>query len=196
MTKTWFRTGVSALALGAVLSASQPAAAGWAPPPAAAAGKPARGVADKLAEQIRRGLLHLAVAFTRVGCDILVDRVLQAQTAPSRIGWGTGTNAAAVTDTDLQTESAETLSGGRVSGTESQQTTDQTGDTYRLTGTVTATGTRAITEYGQFDANSSGATVPNGTGRLLLRGVFSAVNLVSGDSIAFTANLKLVASVT
>jgi hypothetical protein len=42
----------------------------------------------------------------------------------------------------------------------------------------------AITEAGLFDATSAG--------NMLIRSVFSAVNVVSGDSIAFTFGLKQV----
>lgn len=152
------------------------------------------GLADAVREVIARGLILLAVAFTNVGTGVLTNRMIAGGTAPTRIGWGTGTTAAAVTQTDLVTETTETLSAGRVAGTESRVTTTNTNDTYQVAGTVTATGTRAITEYGQFDANSSGATVPNATGNMFIRSNFSAVNVVSGDSIAFTSKLQIVSN--
>lgn len=126
----------------------------------------------------------LAVVFTNAGAAILTNRVIQAGTAPKNIGWGVGTNAAAVGDTALQTESAPTTAGGRTVGTESRTTVTNANDNYQVTGTVTAGSTLAITEAGLFDATSSG--------NLLTRGVFSAVNVVSGDSIAFTFGLKMV----
>jgi hypothetical protein len=54
-----------------------------------------------------------------------------------------------------------------------------------VTGTVTAAGTLAITEAGLFDATTAG--------NLLIRSVFSAVNVVVSDSIAFTFGLTFVA---
>lgn len=126
----------------------------------------------------------MAVVFTNAGAAIITNRIIQAGTAPKNIGWGTGTNAAAVTDTALQTEAAPTTSGGRTVGTESRTTVTNTNDNYADTGTVTAGSTLAITEAGLFDAVTSG--------NLLTRAVFSAVNVVSGDSIVFTFGLKMV----
>jgi hypothetical protein len=126
------------------------------------------------------------VCVTNAGVAILTNRVIQAGTAPKNIGWGTGTTTPAVTDTALQTEAAPTTSGGRTVGTESRTTTTVTSDSYTVTGVVTAGSTLAITEYGQFDAVTAG--------NMLIHAVFSAVNVVSGDSISFTSNLKIAAS--
>lgn len=126
----------------------------------------------------------LAVVFTNAGAAIVTNRIIQSGTAPKNIGWGVGTTAAAVTDTALVTESAPTTGGGRTVGTESRTTVSVTNDNYQVTGTVTAGSTLAITEAGLFDAVSAG--------NLLIRGVFSAVNVVSGDSIAFTFGLQFV----
>ena len=95
--------------------------------------------------------------------------------------------AAAVADTALVTEAAPTTAGGRTVGTESRTTITQTNDNYQVVGTVTAAGTLAITEAGLFDNVTAGA--------LLIRGVFSAINVVASDSIAFTFGLKFVPSV-
>lgn len=94
------------------------------------------------------------------------------------VAWGTGTTAAAAGDTGLETESAE----NRTSGTQSQQTTTATKDTYRVVGTITATGSRAITEAGILSASTAGT--------LFRRCTFDAMNVSSGDSIAFTFNTK------
>ena len=100
-----------------------------------------------------------------------------------KIGWGTGTTGAAAGDTTLQTE--VTTSGGAASGvhvvsaaTASRVTTTVTNDTAQLVGTVTAGGTIAITESGVFNAATNGT--------MLCRQTFSAINVVSGDSIQFT----------
>lgn len=150
----------------------------------AIAAKPAASVEEGVREMIARGLLSLAVAFTNVGAAVINNRVIQAGTAPKNIGWGTGTNAAAVTDTTLQTEAAPTTSGGRTVGTESRTTTTVTNDTYNVAGSVTAAGTVAITESGLLDAVTAG--------NLLLRAVYAAVNLVINDSIAYNMGLKQV----
>ncbi len=133
---------------------------------------------------LRGGLVWLATVFTNAGAAIVTNRIIQAGTAAKNIGWGIGTGAAAVGDTALGTESAPTTSGGRTVGTESRTTVTNTNDNYQVVGTVTAGSTLAITEAGLFDAVSAG--------NMLIRSVFSAVNVVSGDSIAFTFGLKFV----
>lgn len=93
------------------------------------------------------------------------------------IAVGIGTTAAAVTDTTLESEITD--SGlARVSATASRVTTDVTNDSARLTTTFSVSGTKAVTESGVLNAGSSGT--------LLARQVFSAVNVVSGDSLSVT----------
>lgn len=93
------------------------------------------------------------------------------------IAVGTGTTAANVADTTLETE---IVGSGldRVSASVSRVTTDVTNDSARLTTTFTVTGTKAITESGVLNAAS--------VGTLLARQVFSAVNVVNGDSLSVT----------
>ena len=107
----------------------------------------------------------------------IITALLQTSTA-KYLGWGTGAGTAAATDTTLFTEAAES----RVAGTQTQQTTTTTNDTYRVVGTITAGGTRAITNAGVFDASTSG--------NLFVKGDFSTVNLASGDAIQFTWNVQ------
>lgn len=97
--------------------------------------------------------------------------------------WGTGSGAAASANAVTTTSTTE----ARAAATMSQQTTTVTSDTLRATGTITAAGTRAITEVGLFDAAGSGSP-PTG-GNMDVYGDFSAINLASGDSIAFTVNV-------
>jgi hypothetical protein len=93
------------------------------------------------------------------------------------IAVGTGATAASVSDTALQTElAASGLS--RVNATASRITTSVTNDTAQLQTTFTVTGTQAVTESGILN-NSSGGT-------LLARQVFSAINVVNGDSLQIT----------
>lgn len=90
---------------------------------------------------------------------------------------GTGTTAASASDTALQTELA-TSGLSRVNATASRVTTTVTNDTAQLLTTFTVTGTQAVTEAGILNAASSGT--------LLSRQVFSAINVVNGDSLQLT----------
>jgi len=93
-------------------------------------------------------------------------------------GCGTGTNAEAVGDTALQTESTTALNpdSTRATGTRSQPAANQ----YRTIGTLTFDATAAITEHGILSQSATGG------GTLWDRSVFSAINVASGDSIQFT----------
>ena len=100
-----------------------------------------------------------------------------APAAFTYIAVGTGTTAAAVTDTALQTET--TTSGlARANGTVSLVTTTVTNDTAQVTNTFSVTGTVAVTESGVLNAASAGT--------LLTHQVFSAINVASGDSLQVT----------
>lgn len=90
---------------------------------------------------------------------------------------GTGTTAAAVGDTALQTE-ISTNGGARAAATLSRVTTTVTNDTAQFVYTWTFSGSFAVTECGVFSASSGGT--------LLARQVFSALNVVSGDTLAIT----------
>lgn len=105
------------------------------------------------------------------------------------IGMGTSTIAFDATQTALITGvlangtgdvGVHVLASGSV--TVSLQTTTVTNDTARLLGTVSITATIAVTESGVFNANSAGT--------MLCRQTFSAVNVVSGDSVQFTWDIK------
>jgi hypothetical protein len=105
-----------------------------------------------------------------------------AEAAFTYIALGTGTNAAAVGDTTLQTElAASGLS--RANATASRTTTSVSNDTARLVHTFTVSGTVAVTEAGILNASSGGV--------LLCRTVFSAVNVVSGDSLVVTYDVQM-----
>ena len=83
---------------------------------------------------------------------------------------GEGSTGAAVGDTDIETTDGES----RATGTQ----VESAANIYESVGTISYTSTKAITEHGLFN---TAATVT-----LLDRHVFSAVNVVNGDSIAFT----------
>lgn len=97
--------------------------------------------------------------------------------------WGTGSAATASANVVTTTSTTE----ARVAASASQGTTTVTNDKMVLTGTVTAAGTRAITEIGVFDATGSGSP-PTG-GNMDIYADFSAINLSTNDSIAFTINV-------
>jgi hypothetical protein len=97
--------------------------------------------------------------------------------------WGTGTGAAASATAVTTTSTTE----ARVAASTAQGTTTIANDKLVLTGTITAAGSRAITELGVFDAAGSGSPPTGGT--INLYGDFAAINLATSDSIAFTFNV-------
>ncbi len=86
---------------------------------------------------------------------------------------GTGTTAAAATDTSLATGVED-----RVAGTQSRTTTTATNDTYQVVGVVTMTENRSITEVGLFTTASGGS--------MLSRSVFTAQPVTSGNTLTMT----------
>lgn len=87
---------------------------------------------------------------------------------------GTGTGAAAAGDTTLGTEITD--SGlARAAATCSRTQTNVANDTAKLSKTWSVSGTKAVTEVGALNADTDGT--------LLGRQVFTAVNVVSGDSL-------------
>jgi hypothetical protein len=89
---------------------------------------------------------------------------------------GTGVGGEAIGNTALGTP----FGGSRVAGT---QSTPGSTNIYRSVATISFTSTLAITEHGIFTASTSGT--------LFDRSVFSAINVVNGDSIQFTWELTL-----
>ena len=87
---------------------------------------------------------------------------------------GTGAVAEAIGDTTI------TAAGpARVTGTQSAPAAKQ----YRTVATISYTATLAITEHGVFSASTAGT--------LWDRSVFTAINVVTGDSIQFTYTLSI-----
>lgn len=120
----------------------------------------------------------MATVLANRGKEIICDRILGNGTEPKYVAWGTGAGTAAATDTTLFTESAES----RTSGTSSKVTTTTTSDTYQVVGTITATGSRTITNAGLFDASTSG--------NLFVKTDFTGVVLATSDSISFTFKIQ------
>ena len=110
---------------------------------------------------------------TNVGKAQVAGLINGVVTTPFQyIAIGTGTTPESATDTALQNEIMRALA------TCSRVTTNVTNDTAQLVYTFTFTASYAITESGVFDASTGG--------NMLCRRVFSAVNVVSGDSLQVT----------
>jgi hypothetical protein len=113
--------------------------------------------------------------------NFMVDQ-LQAETAE----WGdfkfhdsgVGVTAENVTDTDIETTDAE----ARATGNQGE---GASANIYQSVGTISYTTTKAITEHGLFSIATGGT--------LMDRTVFSAINVVNGDSIQFTYELSCTA---
>lgn len=88
---------------------------------------------------------------------------------------GVGITAENAADTGIETTDGE----ARATGTQ----TETSANIYRSVGTISYTTTKAVTEHGLFNDAT--------TGTLMDRTVFSAVNVVNGDSISFTYSLTI-----
>lgn len=107
---------------------------------------------------------------------------IDSQTAFTYLAAGIGTTAAAAADTALESEIVD--SGlARASVTPTSETTTATDDTLQLVKAWTVSGTKAVTEIGILNAAS--------TGVLLGHQVFSALNVVSGDTLTVTYQVVL-----
>jgi hypothetical protein len=97
------------------------------------------------------------------------------------IAVGTSSTAPAVTDTTL---TAEIVDSGlaRVAGTVSRVTTTVTNDTYQVTYTWTASGSKTIEEVGVFNASSAGT--------MLCHALTTSKAVGSGDALTGTYKLK------
>lgn len=138
-------------------------------------------------EWIDYGILSTRVV-TTAGVNFIVDafqNLVELEILKYH-GVGTGTTAEAAGDTALVTESTTVLNPDSTRATGST-VEGASANIYRTVGTVTFDGTAAITEHGIFSQAATGG------GTLLDRSVFSAINVVSGDSIQFTYELTLTA---
>lgn len=127
--------------------------------------------------RVNYGLLGLRVVTTAF-VSFVVD---QLQTETSVFGdfkfhdSGVGTTAENAADTAMETTDGES----RATGTQ----TEASATAYRSVGTISYSTTKAITEHGLFNDASAGV--------LMDRTVFSAINVVNGDSVSFTYTLSL-----
>lgn len=100
-------------------------------------------------------------------------------TVPKFLAWGTGAGTTGATDTTLFTEGPE----ARATCTVTQQTVTTTNDTYQAVGTITASGSRTVTNAGLFDV------VTASSGNLYAKTDFTGIVLLTGDSIQFTMKI-------
>lgn len=109
----------------------------------------------------------------------LMDLNTRAGAASTYFGaWGSGSTTPAVGDTTLVSENPEART-SIPAGSMSQPTAD----VVRWTYTIVATGTRTVQETGVLSASTGGT--------LHLRIVHGSLALESGDSVAYTVNLRL-----
>ncbi len=94
--------------------------------------------------------------------------------ANAKVAWGTGTTAPVKGDTTLETEASES----RVAAAISQPSADIN----QWVATITADGTKSISEAGLLSAAAAGI--------LIIRGTFTAIPVVLNDQIEFTITLE------
>lgn len=118
----------------------------------------------------------MATVLTQVGEEWIVDKLDESvATLPDDVGSGTGAGTAAKADTALFTEVTE----ARAVATLSQPAADK----LRAVGTQTFTGTKTITNAGNF-------TAPTG-GTLVVHGEFAGISVNNNDKIEFTIDLEI-----
>lgn len=104
---------------------------------------------------------------TFAGRSLIVGRLQGLMTEPKNIGWGDSSSGGGVITgcNNWDVNLFDPLPESRTAGTGTAVTTSQLADTYRVTGTITATGARSVREAGLFDtaAALSGTTSFNGS---------------------------------
>lgn len=123
----------------------------------------------------------MSTVFTTTGKNWVVDKIdSTVATTPGFIGWGTGAGTAAVGDTTLFTED----SGGSPAYARAVTTqTQPSADIAQQVGTLTANGTKTITNAGVFTASTAGT--------LILKGDHAGVPLLLNDSIEYSFSLQV-----
>jgi hypothetical protein len=101
-------------------------------------------------------------------------------TVPTYIALGTDSTAVAGTQTALEAEITDTGL-ERAEGTVSQETTTATDDTFQITETFTATGSKTIEEVGIFNDASAGT--------MLSRALTTSKTIANGENIVVTYQL-------
>ena len=118
----------------------------------------------------------MAIVLTQVGEEWLVDKINETvQTQGEYIAGGTGAGTAVKGSTVLFTEVGET----RATGVLSQPAADK----IQWLGTQTYTGTKTITNAGNFTASTSGT--------LIVHGDFTGIGVNNNDKIEYTVQLEI-----
>lgn len=149
------------------------------------AGKPRMRIVENVHYELRdaygnlKEMRDISNLVTNAGFAGVASRINGAgsEAAFDRIAIGTGTTAAAATDTALETE-ITTGGGVRSIATTSRTTTDVANDTAQNVVTFNFSDSFAITESGVFNADTAGT--------MLARQVFSPINVANGDSLQIT----------
>ena len=126
----------------------------------------------------------MANVLTNLGEEWVVDKLMGSggyTHAGAYVGWGTGAGTAAKADTSLFTESTDPGSAARVSGTITKAGSGGSTSKWQNVATLSATSTQTITNAGVFSTT--------GTATMFIKGDFTGIALVSGDSIQFTFTL-------
>ena len=117
---------------------------------------------------------------TTAFCEFMVDQLITETSVWGDFKFhdsGVGVTAADIADTDIETTDGESRSTGtQVEGSSV---------VYESVGTIAYTTTKAITEHGLFSIATGGTMMDHH--------VFSAINVVNGDSISFTYDLTCTA---
>lgn len=127
----------------------------------------------------------MASVLSYLGEEWIVDRLIATSGTYSTdvgnyVGWGTGAGTANKSDTTLFTESNDPASASRTTGAVTKTGTGSTAK-WQCVATVPSTTSQTITNAGTFKAGGAVA--------MFLKGDFTGIPLVSGDSITFTFTL-------
>ena len=127
----------------------------------------------------------MATVLTQAGEEALIDLIdgtsaTHLDGTNGNIGWGTGAGTAAKGDTDLFTPATE----ARVTTTKTQPVADK----LQWVGTITANGTKTITNAGLF--NGAGTGSPPSGATLIVHGDHTGQAVNSGDKIEYTITFE------
>ena len=130
----------------------------------------------------------MAAVLTDAGMAGIAARINGTGTpaAYTYIAVGTGTTGALAADTTLEAEITDSGLARATDASPTVTTTTVTNDTAVCDVTFTVTGTKAVTECGLLNAAAAGT--------LLFHDVFSAYNVVNGDTLIVTAKVKVQAA--
>jgi hypothetical protein len=132
------------------------------------------------------------VAVTYKGLEMLVNRLRGAtpsQAEPLNLGWDTGGYTAAKSDVAAFGEAPE----NRVAGASTVATTTTANDSYQVTGTIVATGTRTITGVLLSDTTTkpSGTDAVQAGSAVIGSNSGNTVNVATGSNFAINEYIQI-----